>query len=395
MCYPSFPFPPSTPLFPKASVVHTYLEDYSHHFDLKKFIRFNTVVQNVDRKDDKWIVKSISDNQPTPETYDLVIVANGHYRIPRIPQIRGAESWIKSGRAKHAVYYRHPLPEHRDSTLLIVGGGPSGTDISADLRGVARVLIHSVTGGQPEEPEAPDYKRRARVVEFLQDGEVRFADGMTERVDACILATGYDFDYPFLPALERGYPDGPPLPDVLRLSQSSVFPLARHVFPLGIVDAPMHTLAFVGLPIQVAPFPVMEAQARAAVRALREPSSLDPTQEAVAVIARLDRIRNTVSSEDNAAIARAWHRLPDDAQFDYRDELNTWAGGGPTDVSPQWARSLYKLKNPLRAAWRALERDGLAGEWVKDVGKGGTSEWVDLMYKVLERGDPQAAKGKL
>lgn len=42
MSYRSFSFPPETPLFPVASVVHKYLEDYATHFGLLRYVRFNT-----------------------------------------------------------------------------------------------------------------------------------------------------------------------------------------------------------------------------------------------------------------------------------------------------------------------------------------------------------------
>jgi hypothetical protein len=148
------------------------------------------------------------------------------------------------------------------------------------------------------------------------------------------------------------------------------------------------------LPIQVAPLPLVEAQARAVVRAFREPAALDPTDEALAIVARLDKLR--APGTDERALVRAWHRLPDSAQFDYRDEMNAWADHKDV-VVPRWAREIYGRKETLRQAWRKLESEGKAEEWVRGVGEGegGMQEWVRLMYRLLEKRDEEERKGKL
>jgi hypothetical protein len=138
----------------------------------------------------------------------------------------------------------------------------------------------------------------------------------------------------------------------------------------------------------------LEIQARAAIRVFRQPVALDTTDEALAIVARLDALRGTIGHESNASVARAWHRLPEDEQFVYRDELDAWAGEG-ADVVPQWVRELYGQKNELRAAWRALEREGIAEDWVRGVGVGGVDEWVEFMYKVLRRSQEDPKRGKL
>ncbi|PPQ71909.1 hypothetical protein CVT26_007204, partial [Gymnopilus dilepis] len=61
MAFTAFPFPPSTPLFPKAHVVQTYLEAYAAHFELHQHIRLNTRVTKADWDIDqgKWVVLTI------------------------------------------------------------------------------------------------------------------------------------------------------------------------------------------------------------------------------------------------------------------------------------------------------------------------------------------------
>ncbi|EMD35458.1 hypothetical protein CERSUDRAFT_106812 [Gelatoporia subvermispora B] len=391
MAYPSFSFPPSTFLFPPAAVVQTYLEDYASHFDLMRHIYLQTSVVEVnwDATSSKW---NVSTSNGDTSAFDLIIVANGHYHLPRYPETPGHDRWLEARKASHAAWYRHP--DNFGETVLVVGAGPSGTDVSADMRAVARCVIQSVTGATPEDREGGAFKVRGRVAEFLDpaEGRVRFEDGTEESgIDYCILATGYQFNFPFfLPTLLRPevFPSVPPLPRELYNSSYSVFPLARHVFPL-VSTFPSTSLAFLGLPVRVAPFPLLEAQARAVLAAFADPERLDKTQEAISVVSRYELLRSKVG-DDELAVAKAWHRFEDQQQFDYRDGLHKFAGGeftGEEWMVPQWVRDMYKRKDVLRREWRLLESTGEAEDWVRGVGEGGEEEWIELMRELLRRAD--------
>ncbi|KAL6300408.1 hypothetical protein BKA93DRAFT_819467 [Sparassis latifolia] len=401
MAFHSFPFPPSTPLYPPASTVETYLQAYAAHYKLGQHIRFNTAVLSADwdGQHSKWTVRITGDEVLT---FDLLIVANGHYHVPRFPDTPGLAAWLAQGKASHSAWYRRP--HDIGNTVLVVGGGYSGIDISAEMRTAAQTVLHSVTGGEPEDLDDGAFKRRGRIAEFgdPSQGRVVFEDGtVDEEVDHCILATGYEFSFPFLspPLLEGAVPPAiPPLPPTLYNSSYNLFPLARHVFPL-VSTIPPSRLVFLGLPIRVVPFPLMEVQARAVIKAFAQPESLDPLQEAVAIVARYETLRARVGDSE-AAIAEAWHRFQDQEQFEYRDELHAWIGGeyaGPEWKVPTWTRELYGRKDVLRSEWKELERLGEAEEWVRGVGEHGESEWVDLLYRLLRRVDKkgQAEFGKL
>ncbi|KAI0918604.1 hypothetical protein AcV5_002551 [Taiwanofungus camphoratus] len=391
MAYPSLSFPPSTPLFPPASTVETYLENYASHFKLTPFIRLKTIVDAVDwdAASSKWSVRVTGDEI---HTFDYLIVANGHYRLPRFPTTPGLADWIKRGKATHSAWYRHPYDLGK--TVLVVGGGPSGLDISAEMRTVARTVIHSITGGSPEDVDGGSLKRRGRVAEFLDvdEGRVRFEDGTVDTgIDHCILATGYQYNYSFFPPslLHLSFPPpAPPLPPDLYNSTYHLFPLARHLFPLTTAFPPSRA-AFLGLLMKVVPLPLIEAQMHAVVKVFAEPETLDTTQEAVAIVSRYEQLRARVGDSDTA-IAKAWVRFVDHEQFDYRDELHALAGGpfaGDEWKVPSWAKECYYRAAVMRAEWQALEKTGEAAEWVCNVGKGGEQEWVDLMYRVLHRAD--------
>ncbi|KAG6865952.1 hypothetical protein C0991_010207 [Blastosporella zonata] len=334
--------------------------------------------------------------------FDLVVVCNGHYRIPRYSDTPGIANWLSSGRASHSASYRHP--HNLGDTVLVVGGGPSGQDISAEMCTAARVVIHSATGALVE--DIGNLKRRGRVSQFGDEGQVTFEDGTVESgISHCILATGYEYSFPFLAddILRQTVPPPiPPLPKELYNSTYDVFPLARHMFPLNTTFPPT-SLAFLGLLVRVAPFPLVEAQARAVLHAFSTPGSLEPMQEAVDIITRYEELRMHVGDEP-LAIAKAWHRFEPMQQFEYRDAMYEFCVASNGDLSaawkgiegggdggdgsytrvPEWEKEMYSKKDVLRKAWKRLEEIGEAEEWVRGVGNGGLHEWVD-MTKRLEK----------
>ncbi|KAF8962628.1 hypothetical protein BDZ97DRAFT_2021939 [Flammula alnicola] len=351
MAFSSFAFPPSTPLFPKAAVVQTYLEAFAAHFHLHPHIHLNTRVQGVrwDEITAKWVVTTTSSNH---HEFDMLIICNGHHNLPRYPSaIPGLSAWLSNTNnlASHSMFYRNPSslplgPDISQKTILVVGGGPSGLDITADLLGVAARVVHSSTGYTPSPnppsttttlnsptptPLEPIHKPRPTHFD-APTKRVTFADGTHEVVDYCILATGYEVDYPFFDqrvgVVGGPSPTSPPdddddddgakftlpkrlsapialssnKPQSLTNSTWGVAPLARHLFPFPGFYSPsgsgsgsppsvqdqdqdqfvegshqQHqqpqphptTLAFLGLLVRVAPLPLVEAQARAALAA--------------------------------------------------------------------------------------------------------------------------------
>ncbi|KAG1756420.1 uncharacterized protein EDB91DRAFT_14826 [Suillus paluster] len=384
MAYTSYSFPPETPLFPPAHVVQTYLESYAAHFNLMSLIRFNTTVLDARWESTQWTV-TLSDGGHF--AYDHLIIANGHYHLPRIPEVSGLADWMKHGRASHSAWYRKP--NYLGDKILVVGNGPSGQDIAAEMCTVTPVVVHAVTVPDAATNDTGNLVRRGRPVEFKDNGQVVFNDGTVENnIDHCILATGFHMHFPFLEGAsminKNIPPDFPPLPSgELFNSTYHVFPLAKHLFPLQ-TQYPITSVAFMGLIIKVAPFPLMEAQAHAIVRAFADPSSLDPVAEAVDIISRSEKIKRAGASTP-LDIAKAWFRFDRADQWNYRDELYQFAQAtGPLIKATEWEKELYDLKVELRSAWEDLEKSGESGEWLRDVGKNGDQDWVALMYRVAD-----------
>lgn len=387
MAYTSYSFPPETPLFPSAHVVQTYLESYAAYFNLLSLIKFDTEVLGARWESTQWTV-TLSDGGQF--AYDHLIVANGHYHLPRIPEVPGLADWMKNGRASHSAWYRKP--NFLGDKILVVGGGPSGQDIVSEMCTVSSVVVHAVSDPAATTNDAGKIIRKSRLIELRDNGQVVFDDGTTEdNIDHCILATGFQMHFPFLEGtsmIDKNIPpDFPPLPSgKLFNSTYHVFPLAKDLFPLQ-AQYPISSIAFMGLIIRVAPLPLMEAQAHAIVQAFSDPSSLDPIAEAVDIIARADKIKRAGAST-HLDIAKAWFRFDREDQWNYRDALYQFAqgmgSGTPLIKVTEWEKELYDLKVELRSGWEDLERSGDSGEWLRDVGKNGVQDWVELMYRVAD-----------
>ncbi len=321
MAFPSLLFSNETTLFPKAEVVLEYLKLYAKEFALMPHIKLSVEVISVTWSGANWIVKTTANGDGLE--FDRIVVANGHYRVPFFPSTPGLESWIKSGKVTHSAWYRSP--HYVGDVVLVVGGGPSGQDLTHEMSTVCKTIIHSVPGTQPT--QTGNIKLRSRVVRFSDDAVI-FDDGSCETgVDHVFLATGFLTSFPFFSnnvLVNALPPPVPPLPQHIYNSSQHVFPLALDLFPLQ-ADFPLNSVAFMGLPIKVVPFPLFEAQARAATKAFSDPSAVDPARDAVAIISRYEALRMEFVG-DEEKVAHAWFRYRNQDQFVYRDELHAFAG---------------------------------------------------------------------
>ena len=82
MEYRDFRFEPESGLcYPPHREVLKYLNDYADHFDLRKFIHFQSSVVNVERLTNEWRVSVKNKNAPDSSleqySFDAVMVCNG------------------------------------------------------------------------------------------------------------------------------------------------------------------------------------------------------------------------------------------------------------------------------------------------------------------------------
>lgn len=113
-------------IFPTGKRYYAYVQNYlkDHHFN----IDLGVEVKRITPEGEGWRVET----DQGVEWYRVVIVASGRFNKPYLPAIPGVEDF--EGEYLHASAYRDPA-SFAGKRVLVVGNGPSGGDISADLAG--------------------------------------------------------------------------------------------------------------------------------------------------------------------------------------------------------------------------------------------------------------------
>ncbi len=295
------------PRFPHHTQVAEYLNRFADHFDLRRHIRFNQKVLNVEkvqRQGSEWVVRT----EDQTATFDAVAVCNGHYAKPRVPPIDGIES---IPRLLHSHNYRKP-DMFRDQTVALLGASVSGFDLHREIASVAGAVY--LSGEMFDDMD--DDKRHQRNVTFAPrimscdvDRCLHFADGSDSTpIDSFIYCTGYHYNFPFL--------------DNIEVDDNWVKPLYQQLLH---IQEP--TLAFIGLPLRVIPFPLFQIQARWFAHLLNQDFDLPTTNEMLA-----DEQSLHDSQTERGEKQRNIHVLGD-RQSDYVNMLAKQCGEDPL---PGW-----------------------------------------------------------
>lgn len=237
--------------FPRHAEIFMYLKRYAQ--DINEHIRFNESVEKVQRlSQGTWEVKTNKDTMPA----DVVCICNGHYERPRIPHIKGIESF--SGKYMHSKKYREPSI-FENKRVCILGSSASGEDLSREIGEVSEscYLIGPHTEKDLEEHSVFGSKNNIRrvpgTIYEVSDDRVQIQDGQwIQNVDFILFCTGYHYDYPFL--------DLTNLPD-LTWEEDLVYPMYKQMF---YTHDP--SLVFFGLPWKIVPFSLFECQSILAQR---------------------------------------------------------------------------------------------------------------------------------
>ena len=125
-------FGKAIPSFPPREVLFDYLKGRWNKEDIRKYIKFNTVVRDVsyNKATDDFTVSTkelVKDQVDDGERFDYVIVASGHYSVPNVPTFPGIEKF--PGRVMHAHDFRE-ANEFAGKRLLLVGASYSAEDIA-------------------------------------------------------------------------------------------------------------------------------------------------------------------------------------------------------------------------------------------------------------------------
>ena len=169
-------------------------------------------------------------------------------------------------------------------------------------------------------------------IERFEDERVVLTDGKTVTgIDRVIFCTGYQYDFPFL-SKSLLHHDG--------------FQLTQLYRDLLHVDHP--TLAFVGIPSLIIPFPLFDIQSRW-LNALWSGNLIAPSSEDQ----RTWLLARDQAFEQTALPPRAFHRLGE-RQMHYLTDLLSEAGGPPM---PAWFASAAKAAQSHRLRYASNYRD--------------------------------------
>ncbi|EPB65943.1 Flavin-binding monooxygenase-like protein [Ancylostoma ceylanicum] len=140
--YSDFPPEPSMANFMHNTEMYRYLNSYADHYDLKKYIKFNHKVLNIERTSDykktgQWKV-TYEDESATKssEVFDGVLLCCGHHALPRMPA-----PWPGQDRFKGRIIHSHSYRDHKgfeDKVVVVVGVGNSGGDLAVELSRIAK-----------------------------------------------------------------------------------------------------------------------------------------------------------------------------------------------------------------------------------------------------------------
>ena len=320
MAFPEYPFKSHLPSFITHRDVRMYLVDFSHDNGINDYIRFHTRVEKISPISNgtdcfpTWSVTSCNllTKLEVTELFDAVMVCNGHYAVPHLPAISNMGKF--KGEIVHSHSYRTPQP-YANKTIVVLGAGPSATDISIDLTSCAKHVIMShrakIKDNMPKIVE-----QRPAVVGFTRNGVV-LSDSSECDCDAVIFCTGYEYSFPFIK--EK---------NVVEIKEGRVTPLYKHLISINFPN-----LSFIGLCQKVCPFPQFDCQVAFAYAVLKGSAVLPSYKE-------------MLLSEDDDYQDHKSKGLPDKnshllgaAQWEYNDALAE-ACNEPT-ISPI-VEKLYK-----------------------------------------------------
>ncbi|XP_060591474.1 uncharacterized protein LOC132746370 [Ruditapes philippinarum] len=323
MAFPGFPFPSHLPSFIKHEEVLQYLKDYSQFYKLEKAIMFDTKVERVSPVEAnnklEWKIEYSRQNSKQTKMFDAVFVCNGHYTIPLVPKLEGAEDF--GGLITHSHDYRVP-DTYKDMTVVCLGAAASGQDISLDIASKARKVI--ISHNKPSlQTVLPSNMSQQSGIERLTKDSVIFKNGAEEKVDAIMLCTGYRYSFPFLDDVCN-----------INIEDERVTPLYKHI-----ISANYPSLAFIGVCKKVCPFPQFDCQVKFVLSTIDGSQKL-PSKEEMMV----DKEEEFRRRLDEGMPPRYAHTMGT-RQWPYNDSL---AEMGKFEPIPKVVQNLYDEVHCMR-----------------------------------------------
>ncbi|KAK4200502.1 hypothetical protein QBC40DRAFT_326537 [Triangularia verruculosa] len=367
------------PVVSQRDVEH-YVQSLAESHGVNAHTIFHTRVDEVRKTPDgsKWEVRSVTLEKAglgvrfieRLSLFDRVVVASGHYNMPRIPDIKGLSVWKASfpSRIIHSKQYRNP-ERYRGQNVVILGAGVSALDICRELDAVANTSYQSVRGGQFDLSASilpPSTNRVPEIAQFSLDndqteqpflkdghpipGRIILRNGqVVENIHHVVLATGYITSYPFLPHLHS---------DIASITESGEHVVVTsdgsmaHNLHKDIFYIPDPTLAFVGVPYHVVTFSLFDVQAQVVARVFAGRARL-PSQKSMR-----EEYERKVSEKGLGREFHSLHAMGKEVEYvrdlvewvneDYESEDGK-SNGRMIGHSDEWLTGYYEMKAKTNA----------------------------------------------
>lgn len=310
MEYADCSFPTGTFKYPTRQEVFQYLKKYTKSIPEDIGIHLKSNILSLTKKASVWklIVENIESKDQKVKEYDAVIVANGHFDMPFIPDVEGLNAWHKylPRSITHAKYFDDPQ-EYANKNVLVVGSSSSGTDIAVQASVMAKnvyVSNRSKTRGAGLENLRATIIGLVTKYNYGKNRSIITEDGETvSDIDVVIFCTGYLYSFPFL----KSYMDEK---SSIITNGDMVHELYKHIFYI-----PDPSLVFMAIPKLVVPMPLAESQAAVISRVFSGDLPL-PDKQSMSMEYSLELLKK--------GDGKNFHNLKFPADADYCHSLQEW-----------------------------------------------------------------------
>ncbi|MFC9896407.1 flavin-containing monooxygenase [Nocardia sp. NPDC127579] len=135
--FSDFPMPEDYPRVPDGAQMQAYLERYVQQFGLRANLRLNTEVVAADPVDSGWLLEVRDETGIHRTSCDHLVIANGVFSEPAMPDIRGADKFqAAGGYLCHSSEFQD-VEWARGRNVVIVGYGQSACDLAEAVSHVA------------------------------------------------------------------------------------------------------------------------------------------------------------------------------------------------------------------------------------------------------------------
>ena len=188
------------PSYIPGAMMFDYIVGRAKANNLRRFIRFNTVVRHVDFNDEKnefsVEIEDFNKNSTKNLTFDRVIVATGRFHFPHMIHIDGVNQF--PGRVLHSHDFRN-AKEFAGLHVLLIGGSVSADDIALQCVKFGTRLVTISARRPPVELKWPSEIQLVPMIVRMEGRTAHLQDGSSvDNIDAIIFCTGFRHSYPFM-----------------------------------------------------------------------------------------------------------------------------------------------------------------------------------------------------